>query len=158
MRGEFYVYNFSLFETRSKFIIRPLCGGFVLSLKALTQCKHGVLKERSLFFFFSSSGLLKQREHRKWTSSRKGKQTDGPVSQAHVAVWRRGRMGCGEPAEGGLRGARWRGHLLGYRRCRTHGGCTCGRDVATSVCDTADFPRSRPAPPRPPSGADGGGD
>lgn len=48
--GEFCVYEFSLFETRSKFIIHPVCGGFVLSLKALTQCKHGVLK--GIFIFF----------------------------------------------------------------------------------------------------------
>lgn len=50
--GEFCVYKVSLFETRSKFIIHPLCGGFVLSLRVLAQCKQSVLKEE--FFYISS--------------------------------------------------------------------------------------------------------
>lgn len=36
---------------------------------------------------------------------------------------------------GGRGGAVVLPHLLGY----CHGGCMCRRDVATSVCDTADF-------------------
>lgn len=81
--GEFCVYEFSLFETRSKFVIHPLCGGFVLSLKALTQCKHGILKGRSFFFFNLKS---KTKGAQEMDFILKGKTNRATVTQAHVAM------------------------------------------------------------------------
>lgn len=112
--GEFCVYKFSLFETQSKFIIHPLCGGFVLSLKALTQCKHSVLKG-DLFLILG----LKQREHRKWTPSWRGKQTD---SLSVKLIWF---CDVTEYKTSDLRVRR----VLGYWPMVTHGECMCGRNV-----------------------------
>lgn len=102
--GEFCVYEFSLFETRSKFIIHPLCGGFVLSLKALTQCKHGVLKGIFIFFFFNLKSKTKGAQEMHYILRRK--TNSWTVTQAHVAMWRQ---------------------LPGLAARGTHGECMCGR-------------------------------
>lgn len=83
--GEFCVYKFCLFETQSKFIIHPLCGSFVLSLKALTQCKHGILKGRSFFNLRSKTKGAQEMDF-----ILKKKTNRWPATQAHKVLWCQG--------------------------------------------------------------------